>query len=167
MFAWLFLSFRKFKQQTSVLHLQQVLARSRGIMPCSNNRNDLSGEPFRKPSPPPTPNNRTAWKKIQATWDACFLGAQASKAQALTLFQRFGPIPWKPDAQWCHAGCCSQAVRWERAKLLHFAVAFHMSGFEQVQLRQYTLQRVCCSPVGRVKEGMKKILYRVFPRLLS
>lgn len=124
MFAWLFLSFRKFKQQTSVLHLQQVLARSRGIMPCSNNRNDLSGEPFRKPSPPPTPNNRTAWKKIQATWDACFLGAQASKAQALTLFQRFGPIPWKPDAQWCHAGCCSQAVRWESSKVASFCSSF-------------------------------------------
>lgn len=55
-------------------------------MSYSNNRNDLSGEWFRKPSPPPTPNNRTAWKKIQATWDACFWGAQAECSLGLTLF---------------------------------------------------------------------------------
>lgn len=98
-----------------------VLARSRG-MSSSNNRNDLSGECFRKPSPPPTPNNRTAWNKIQATWDACFLGTQASRVQALAL-TLFSALTDSLKA-WCPVmSCCllqpGSQVGAQQRKLLH------------------------------------------------
>lgn len=160
LFMWSFLSFRKFKQQNSVLHLQ-VLARSRGIMSYSNNRNDLSGECFRKPSPPPTPNNRTAWNKIQATWDAYFLRTQAGRVQALAL-TLFSALARFPDAQWCHAGCCSQAVRWELSRESCFTeVAFLYVEFEWIQRsRQCRLECVCCLPTGGKKNEGKN--YRDF-----
>lgn len=142
-----FLSFRKFKQ-TSVLHLQ-VLARSRGIMSYSNNKNDLSGECFRKPFTLPTPNNRTAWKKIQATWDACFLWAQASKVQALAL-TLFSALDWFPESLLPSDIMLAAAVRWEHSRESCFTiVAFLMLSFEQIQgSRRYRLERVCCSSAG-------------------
>lgn len=125
---WSFLSFRKFKQQTSILQLQ-IFARSSGIMSYSKNRNDLSGECYRKPSPPPTLNNRTAWKKIQATWDACFLAAQAGKAQALalTLFSVLDRFPESlmPNDIMLAAAARSQ-VGAEQRKLLHGSSFSHV-----------------------------------------
>lgn len=142
---WSVLSFRKFKQQNSILHLQ-VLARSRGRMPYSNNRNDLSGECFRKPSPPPTPNNRADWNKIQATWDAYFLGAQASRVQALalTLFSALAPFPDSLMPSDVMLAAAARQSGGSTAKLLHWGSflvhwVWANSGKQAVQAAMYVL----------------------------
>lgn len=143
-------------------------------MSYSNNKNDLSGECFRKPFTPPPPNNRTAWKKIQATWDACFLGAQASKVQALAL-TLFSALDWFPESLLPSDIMLAAAVRWEHSRESCFTVvAFLMLSFEQIQgSRHYRLECVCCSSAVVVGVGWggeneeKKNTERVFLCLLS
>lgn len=138
-------------------------------MSYSNNKNDLSGECFRKPFPPPTLNNRTAWKKIQATWDACFLGAQASKVQALAL-TLFSALDWFPESLLPSDVMLAAVVRWEHSRESCFTVvAFLMLSFEQIQgSRHYRLECVCCSPAvgGKKKKENEEKKYRVFLCLL-
>lgn len=77
------------------------------------------------------------------------------QALALTLFSALARLP---DAQSCHAGCCSQAVRWELSTESCFTeVAFLYVEFEWIQgSRQCRLECVCCPPAGGKKENEGK-----------
>lgn len=111
------------------------------------------------PHPPPRiiglPGIRPKLLEMHASWEH----RQQTAGISFNPFQGFGPIPWKPDAQGCHAGCCSQALRWEHSRESCFTiVAFSYVEFEQIQgSRQCRLECVCCSPAEGKREWRKKL----------